>query len=665
MGVVYRAQRADQPGPVALKLLSAAAASGPGAVLRFEQECRAASRLDHPQVVAVYDFGRHGNCPYLAMELVEGEDLAAHVQRVGPRAPLEAARLGVQICAGLAHAHERQVLHRDLKPENVVLHPTRGALVTDFGLAKVLSASQGVGGLTASTDLLGSPVYMSPEQANADHHAIDERTDVYGVGAILYELLTGRPPVLGQTLHEVLVAVTTAPIESPRVYAPAVPERLAAIVLRCLEKRPEDRFSSVSALGAELQSFLAQPRAEERGRLLRVAGGLLGLAGLLALVVSGLALALGRPRRGPALATPSPDPAARTSAARAGAARTSATQASAPAPPPPSLLPEDDQDLIDSTSAADLARLRAQVAQLLERRPGSARLHLDLGRVLLAQEDAEGAQAAAERALELAPELGAAHRLRGMALLRGSYQPAALRDFERALELDPGDWQALRQRGVVRLNRERYQLALADFDASWALRPSAAVAATRGYALTHLRRFDKAEQAYREALELSPDDDTVLENLSKFALRGQRVGEALAYHRRRMELRPGEPALAEGELELLLRAERNEEVRARAEGLADLDQRPRALTHLASALVELKQIEAARARVEAALALTPRDPKALLVAVRVYGYLQRWEALVEVCERLLALTPEEQIFTEAMLARVRRNRDLAAQQLER
>src|SRR5438045_3374225 len=214
---------------------------------RFKREILLAAKLQHPHIVPLLTAGESNGLPYFTMPFVDGESLRVRLARHGELPVNHAIRMLREIAAALAYAHERGIVHRDLKPDNVLLSGG-SAMVTDFGVAKALSASTNAehAGLTSLGVALGTPAYMSPEQASADP-SVDHRADIYSLGVLAYELLTGQPPFAGRTPQHLLAAhVTEAPEAITRRRA-SLPPALAALVMRCLEKRPADRPQSASA----------------------------------------------------------------------------------------------------------------------------------------------------------------------------------------------------------------------------------------------------------------------------------------------------------------------------------------------------------------------------------------------------------------------------------
>jgi tRNA A-37 threonylcarbamoyl transferase component Bud32 len=256
MGVVYRGRQISLDRPVAVKMLRDPALASEEDVQRFVQEAEAAAALEHPNVVPIYHVGEEGGHYYFAMKLIDGESLADRL-RAGKMPPSEAVRLLAPVARAVHFAHQRGILHRDLKPGNILLAaPADGGpstpLLADFGLAK--QAAKGCA-LTLTGAILGSPIYMSPEQANAQ--AMTVATDVWSLGVILYECLTGRPPFAGPTPYDTLRLVVAAAPAPPRGLERRIDRDLEAICLKCLEKDPARRYASADALAADLDRWSA------------------------------------------------------------------------------------------------------------------------------------------------------------------------------------------------------------------------------------------------------------------------------------------------------------------------------------------------------------------------------------------------------------------------
>jgi tRNA A-37 threonylcarbamoyl transferase component Bud32 len=265
-GVIYRARQARVGRVVALKVIRAAGLATPADVQRFGREARAAAALDHPNIVPVYDVGEHDGRPFFTMRLVEGPSLARHLEEVRTAAAAggpgfwrgeqrRAARLVAAVARAVHHAHQRGLLHRDLKPGNVLLDEQGEPHVTDFGCAKRLPGGPTADtGLTLSGALVGTPEYMAPEQAAGK--AASTAADVYGLGAVLFEWLTGRPPFRAETPLETLRRVRDGEVPRPRALNPALDPDLEAVCLKCLEKDPRRRYGSAAELADDLERWL-------------------------------------------------------------------------------------------------------------------------------------------------------------------------------------------------------------------------------------------------------------------------------------------------------------------------------------------------------------------------------------------------------------------------
>jgi WD40 repeat protein len=253
MGVVYRARQRRLNRVVALKVILGGRLASPADVQRFRLEAEAVANLDHPNIVPVYEVGEHRGHWFFSMKLVEGGSLSQHLPRFADD-PRSAARLMIKVARAMHHAHQRGVRHRDLKPSNVLLDEDGEPHVSDFGLAE---RGEGGSGLTLSGEIVGSPSYMAPEQATGRKGAVTTATDVYGLGAILYALLTGRPPFRDESILGTLDQVRHASPERPGAVNRAVDRDLETICLKCLEKDPQRRYGSADALANDLVRWLA------------------------------------------------------------------------------------------------------------------------------------------------------------------------------------------------------------------------------------------------------------------------------------------------------------------------------------------------------------------------------------------------------------------------
>ena len=245
MGVVYKARHRRLDRPVALKMLIAGAYAGPPERERFRREAEAVAGLQHANIVQLYDAGDLDGRPYFTMEFVEGGSLAEKIAGI-PQPARPSAALLAQVAEAVQFAHRNGIVHRDLKPANILLAGDGTPKVTDFGLAHRL---EGGGGLTLSGVPVGTPSYMAPEQARGEKGAIGPATDVYAMGSILYEMLSGRPPFRGETATGTLQQVLHENPVPPSRLNPGVPRDLETICLKCLSKEPQRRYATRQRAG--------------------------------------------------------------------------------------------------------------------------------------------------------------------------------------------------------------------------------------------------------------------------------------------------------------------------------------------------------------------------------------------------------------------------------
>jgi Protein kinase domain len=256
MGVVYRAHDPVLGRDVALKVIRPAGFAGEEEGVDFEkrflQEARSAASLSHPGIVVVHDVGRDPatGSPYMALELLRGRPLDAVLREKGPLPWREALRLGQRLAEALFEAHSKGIVHRDIKPANVMVLESGDPKIMDFGIAKVEASA-----LTAAGQLFGTPLYMSPEQALG--HSVDARSDLFSLGSVLYEMLSGRKAFAAESVPRILLAVTTTEPAPPSSLVPGLPVDVDRIVARCLAKRPELRYPDGRALARDLGDVLA------------------------------------------------------------------------------------------------------------------------------------------------------------------------------------------------------------------------------------------------------------------------------------------------------------------------------------------------------------------------------------------------------------------------
>jgi serine/threonine protein kinase len=306
MAVVYAARDDRLDRMVAVKVLAENLAAQPEIRRRFLREARIAAALSHPNIVEIFDSGENGQ-PYIVMEYVPGPTLAHELHRRGPFAAEDASRIAAEAAAGLGHAHAAGIVHRDVKPENLLLGPGDGVKIADFGIAHALDGTR----LTSTGTVLGTAAYLAPEQARGE--PVSPATDVYGLGAVLYELLTGRPPHSAATLTELLARKLEDP-DPPATLRPAVSPALDALVERCLALDPGMRPTAAEvrdALRGDTETLTrimqrGPQRLRPRGRVPRGRVAVLAGAVVLGAAALGIAAAVGDAGSGEHRPAPAP-----------------------------------------------------------------------------------------------------------------------------------------------------------------------------------------------------------------------------------------------------------------------------------------------------------------------------------------------------------------------
>ncbi|SFG35063.1 serine/threonine protein kinase [Planifilum fulgidum] len=250
MAVVYKAKDLLLNRYVAIKVMNESLSNDTEFIRRFSREAQAAASLSHPNVVNVYDVGREGHIHYIVMEYVEGPTLKEYIQESGPLPPEEAVYIATQICDALAHAHDNQIIHRDIKPHNILLGYNGRVKVTDFGIARAATSST----ITQTGSVMGSVHYFSPEQARGG--VIGEKSDLYSLGIVMYEMVTGELPFDGDSAIGIALKHLQEQAVEPRQLRPDLPDDVNRVILKALEKDPNQRFASARAMMQELQYIL-------------------------------------------------------------------------------------------------------------------------------------------------------------------------------------------------------------------------------------------------------------------------------------------------------------------------------------------------------------------------------------------------------------------------
>jgi tetratricopeptide (TPR) repeat protein/tRNA A-37 threonylcarbamoyl transferase component Bud32 len=567
MGVVYKARQTELRRLVALKMILSGPRAGSTARTRFRTEAEAVGRLNHPNIVQIYEVGDYAGQPFLSLEYVGGGSLEDKT-KAAPPTETQAAALVETIARAVAHAHRNGILHRDLKPGNVLLTDEGVPKVADFGLAKLLDAAPGP---TPTEALIGTPSYMSPEQAAGNPRAIGPAADVYSLGAILYELLTRRPPIQGNSLLDTLERVRTEEPVRPRRLRSGISRDLEVICLKCLEKEPGKRYATARELADDLRCFLdgrpvlARPispwqrlwRAARRRP--RVVARLAGAVVVLCLVVPSMwyvtvADRLARQHADDeyakfvrhrdeaffhGLLTPDQGTFFTGSEAAAGLA---AAEKSARAALTLAGM-RDDSETLDLPSwsngprqaevAADcyslllvLAEVRGQqpvpraaqperyreALQILAR-AGQLGLdtrayHLRRSYFLEQLSEHKVADAEKERADAMPPQTALDFFLLGEGRYRQGNREEAAADFNRVLALQPGHFWARFLLAASHLQLRQWEAARAGLNACIAARPDFVWAYLfRSFANEKLRSLPEAEEDFQHALRLDPDED--------------------------------------------------------------------------------------------------------------------------------------------------------------
>ena len=542
MGEVYRARDVRLGRDIALKILPPEVAQDGARQVRFEQEARAASALNHPNIVCVYDIGREGGTLFIVSELVEGESLRIAIGH-GSMSADNVAALGTQIAEGIAAAHAAGIVHRDLKPENIMLARDGRVKILDFGLAKRSHPPQTEGDstetLTQPGAVLGTVGYMSPEQVRAQ--PVDRRSDIFSIGAVLYEMASGRRAFTGDTPVSVMHAI----LKDNPPELPANCKPLERIVRRCLEKEPGRRFQTASDLAFALQNLSSASvgAVVSASTWSRTAVPWLGAAALVVALSAGAiwwATGKASPPPPPAVLTPPAVSTARSNPAGGGdsnpAPTTRVSRNSPEAPPvgrevrnqkalPSPVVPKstgagapnvgqkaqaanDEGDRL--ASQGSWAEALTAYDEAIRLRPDYADAYASRCRVYgFLNQQRRGVQDCDE-AIRLKPDSARAYFNRGSRYFILRQNEAAVRDFSEAMRLVKPDAHVYQARGQAYFLLGQYDQAVQDFDECIRLDPNnEAPFVLRGTAFNSLKQYQRAIQDFNEAIRLKPDDANV------------------------------------------------------------------------------------------------------------------------------------------------------------
>ena len=631
-GAVYKARHAELGSMVAIKLLLA---EDPDSRRRFRQEAKTLAHLRHPNLIGVPDSGAlPDGTPYMAMDLVDGEDLKARVARTGPPALAEVARVLGALADTLEYCHAHGVVHRDVKPQNVLIERGTGRVVLiDFGLIKrdrlVLAwSTQDGASLTQEGELMGTPAYMPPEQADPSFGEIGPRSDVYALGATLYFLLTGEPPFQGVSALNIISDLMQAPAPDPRRANPAVPAALAELCARCMAKRPGDRPISAAAFAEALRAATsAQPtRPASTRRLamaLAVASGIGGIAGAGWIVHARSPRAIARPE--------------------APATAESASEARYPQDPAP--RPATAEEYLQRGSAraqqGDAAGALADFDQAIALDPRLAQAYSNRGFARVSLDQHQAAIADCDRAIALDPRLASAYSNRGRARWQLGQHQAALADYDQAIALDPYT-EAYVNRGNARALLGQHQAAIADFDHALALDPRLPLAyVSRGFARENLGQKQAAIADYDQAIALDPRYARAYVNRGGARWSLGQVEAAIADYDRAIDLDPRDTQTYVNRGAARTIDGQHQAAIADFDRAIDLDPR-NALAYFSRGLVhgKLGQHQAAIASYDQVIALDPRHAPAYANRGLARASLGQSQAAIADYERFLELEPQ-------------------------
>lgn len=579
MATVYKAYHAAMDRYVAIKVLPEHMARDAGFRARFEREARTIARLEHRYILPVYDVAEHDGVPFLVMRFTDGGDLS---DRIGTPALTFArtAELVAQVADALAYAHRQGVIHRDVKPANVLIGRDGDALLSDFGIAKIYAETQQ---FTGDGAMIGTPAYMAPEQLRGQ--PVDARTDIYALGVVLYQALTGECPFVAETPLAVALMHIHNPLRPPRALNPSIPEPLERIVLRALAKEPADRFQTADEMARALRAAVASATVE----------------------LPDSASSAGQPVAVPAPATPLPAPAARRSARplviggvllallvaagafallRGGLGGTAGTGAGPSAGTGGSTatsggagtaLPVDINQAIETATrqidAGDVPAAFAALEPALAAHPDDSSLLAMRGIAESIYTGRDVARVTIDRAVSLGPNNALAFFARGYLNERDSQADAAIADYTRAIELDPSFARAYyRRSSVLNYPKDDREGARRDLDRAIELDPDYVPARMdRAWWQYYANEFEPALADLEHVLKLDAKQAQAIYLRALIAARQDRPADAQRDFDAAVAAAPEDEGILRGRGEFLVRQGQLEKALADAEKLVEAD----------------------------------------------------------------------------------------------
>ena len=684
MGIVFKAWDGDLRRAVALKVLSGAWTADD--LARFRREAQSAAALSHPNIITVYEIGPSDENPYISLELIDGKSL--HGRKLPSR---KAAELLVVIARAVEAAHRKGIIHRDLKPANIMIDADGQPRVMDFGLAKPERSSSQI---TLSGTVVGTPAYMSPEQAQGRHREVDHRSDIYSLGALLYELLTGQAPFRGGTPLETLTAVVSRPPVPPRKITPSVSRPLEAIILNCLQKDKMQRYASAEELARDLERFLkGEPVQARMSR--SPAPWIISLSAAAAFAVALPFLFRSPP---PLEAAPRPAPAAPIKVVDRNQLDRGLR-----------LMEESRLDLYRAGSSLEQTQARLKEAEgcfdaALKIDPASGEAYLARAEARSRQNRREAALPDYAEAIRRLPTSPSALLARGHVLLerfmnerataswmKGELPPHLLADrdqaradFNKARDLSPSKSELAFLQVCLDIAEERYDQAITrstdaiptaerpeefyklrgdahairameggapegrsndlsraveDFSQAIHLRANYAEACRwRGAAQWLLGRADEAMADFQSVLRMNPKDSLALGDMGTAWHRANRDDLALDFYGRAIAADPDNLRALTNRGSIYLQDNRLVEARRDLERAIQINPRHLAAQfNLSVALYKQGELNAALKRLDEILERLPKFASALAVRGVVNADLSRWEEGLEDCERALVI----------------------------